>query len=790
MCISQVRINEVSSTNGIVKDEFGDSPDWVELKNTGEEPVLLGNYYLSDDESDLFKWNFPNVVLDPNAYLVVYSEDENPSSIHFNFGLSSDGETIYLSRLPLGLEQSLAVPQLRADDTFGFDESLNGYFYFGSATPNAQNTSDPKTGYSSDFELPLNGGFYADPITIDFSDLCPSGQIHVTTTGKFPTEQDSLAQNFEVKSTSVLKGICVEDGKLPSNTSTSTFLFNETNALPIIALSLEGDSLFNDSTGLYMPGPDVDSIWPFFGANYWSDRQLKVSFEYFENQELILDQEVDLRIHGGKGSRNKPQRPFRLTARKRYGKEFIEHAFFEEKPNVDKFKHIILRNSGSDFLVSNFRDGFWHQLVLKSNLDVEVLAFQPAVVLLNGVYWGVMNIRERVSEHYISENHEISTEEIIITEKQLEPVLGDTIHFYNFKELAINSDLSIDENYSAVADQLDIASYLDYFSTEIFSGNLDWPANNIKYWKESPTSGKWRYIMFDLDTTIELFPFVPIDADVFFHIFVDKEWSVNSKIFMSLLENSEFKRNFINRLADLMNTSFSEKHLQEVLDELDAEFSGQKFPHFGRWFGNLDTYVFNTEELFPEFFSVRKGFVQEHVIEHFEVDHTVELDFQVYPENAGTIHINTITPELPFTGDYFNGNAIDLKAIPEGNSTFLKWDYSEELIEQAKNPELQRNFTRSGTITAIFEDNNTNDLSILNSPIRNNSISAVFNSSFTGDVQVHIYSLDGRLILSSTELVTEGKNVINSVASELNQGIYLYTVNSETRQFTSKFSKL
>ena len=35
----------------------------------------------------------------------------------------------------------------------------------------------------------------------------------------------------------------------------------------------------------------------------------------------------------------------------------------------------------------------------------------------------------------------------------------------------------------------------DYCALEMYAGNVDWPSNNLKYWKPSITEGKWRYLL-------------------------------------------------------------------------------------------------------------------------------------------------------------------------------------------------------------------------------------------------------------------------------------------------------
>ncbi len=431
--------------------------------------------------------------------------------------------------------------------------------------------------------------------------------------------------------------------------------------------------------------------------------------------------------------------------------------------------------------------GYWHQLALQEDLDFELMAIQPVLVYINAEYWGMMNARERISDHYLAEDLFIPRDSIIITEKELEPFLGDSIHFYNFKEFVINEDLTIESNYQTVQDQLDIKSYLDYFCTEIFAGNLDWPANNIKYWKPSPTQGKWRYIMYDLDTTMKLKEYIPYDLDMFRFIFEDKAWSVNSKIFMALLQNEEFKRTFINRMADLMNTSFSEERLTELLEEFDDQFIPQIESHYGRWNGDVDEYFSETTDVIPGFIQVRKGFLQDQIISHFGKEDVVNLNFNVYPEGAGTLQINTIEPELPFNGDYFSKNAIDVTASGNAGKNFLRWDYSEEGIEDSHSAFIRTEFPSSGTLTAIFEDDNNDTFFILQNPIQNKVVNGIFNSSTSGIIDINVYSSNGQLIQSSTEYVEEGKNKIILPLNEFTSGLFFISLDGEDFQHSSKF---
>ena len=85
-------------------------PDWIEIYNPTEQPINLSGWYLTDNNNNLTKWQFPeNTVIEPYEYLIIFASNKNNSdnpdnypflddfgSIHTNFGLSGDGEYLAL----------------------------------------------------------------------------------------------------------------------------------------------------------------------------------------------------------------------------------------------------------------------------------------------------------------------------------------------------------------------------------------------------------------------------------------------------------------------------------------------------------------------------------------------------------------------------------------------------------------------------------------------------------------------------------------------------------------------
>ncbi|MFT4679678.1 MAG: hypothetical protein ACI84C_002250 [Flavobacteriales bacterium] len=773
----QLVINEVVSGNTEFSDNFGQTPDWIELKNVGASEIELDLYYLSDDAANLFKWNLPNTNLDPEDLVVVFGTADSTDQFHFTFGIGLNGEQLFLSHIDDGLVQNILVPSLQQNHSFGIPQGQADFRFFDSPTPNGNNSTVNFLGYAPSPTLSHAAGHYEDQFELIIFPPFSGGQIHYTLDGSPPTAASPQYEDpLIVDSLHVVKSAFFQDGWLPSASKYATYFVNINHNLPIVSLSCANDSLFDPIVGLYMDGPNVEKEWPYFGANYWAEREIPISFEYFENGDLKFSQEVGLQIHGGKSSRTKTQKPLRLTARSQFGSDFMEYAFFDHKPGVNKFRHLVLRNSGADFLKTNFRDGYWHQLALEERLDFEAFGFKPAIVYINGEYWGIMSIREKVSEFYCSENSQANADSVIIGQIENQPFVGDTIHYFNLSQFIINQDLSIESNFTYVSSQLDIQSYQDYFAFEIFAGNPDWPANNIKFWKPAALSGKWRYILFDLDTTMGLTNWLTSDWDMFDWIYNEKSAALNSRIFINLLENDEFRRQFINRIADLMNTKLNTESLQAYFKDVIETFNPEIERHYDRWNGDMDLWTEHTENRVPNFMIDRHPFVQDQIVNQFDFNQKVNLTFECFPSDAGTIQINTLGPRNFFEGVYFSGNPIDIAIQENSGFEFDHWAFSEHWLDHPNAISMQQDFLESGTLTAVFKYRHEESLFTTGNTGEENTFQFVYQAREKTEYQVQVTNSSGKVVLGGTKFMEAGKNFFTLDLSEESTGIYIVQV--------------
>jgi hypothetical protein len=145
--------------------------------------------------------------------------------------------------------------------------------------------------------------------------------------------------------------------------------------------------------------------------------------------------------------------------------------------------------------------------------------------------------------------------------------------------------------------------------------------------------------------------------------------------------------------------------------------------------------------------------MREDIRNYFQLENTIDLNFNVFPENAGTIKINTLLPEritFPWNGIYYKNLAIDLTAIAQNNYAFQYWtDNNGDII--GNTPALQKAFENDESITAHFRDiSNITSLEITPNPT-DNYLLANINLPNEDNVVISIYDAAGKLIISENK---------------------------------------
>ena len=676
-----LRINEVMSSNGgALMDNSGGTPDWIELYNSGTSILNLGGYGLSDTKGEPLKWIFPSCLLYPGKYLIVFAsgKDLKGSELHTNFKISADGESIYLVNPGGSLVDSVRLGALRVNTSYGRTvKDPSAWAVFTTSTPGKENTGasfQPGNVGLPVFSLP--GGIYQTAQKVSLSAPTKGDTIYYTLNGSEPTRSSSrVIREISIPASKVLKARILKSGLMPGDVVTNSYILYNNNKLPVVSISIDSLVMFDKVTGMYMLGPNAEAANPNFGANFWQDWERSCHFELMETTgNRVVDLDLGMKIFGS-WSRANAQKSLAFYCSKGYGNEFIKYKIFKERP-FDEFKNIVLRNSGNDWNTTMFRDGLMSGLTY--GLNVIQMAFRPSIVFINGRYWGILNIREKINEHFIASNFNVNAKDVIILELDGSPIVGSPDDWTKLTSFVANNSLTTAANYDKVASQIDISSFNDYFASQIFYANHDWPGNNIRYWKTTDPTSRWRWILYDTDYGMGGYnSYVSSNSlaaatDPNHPNWPNPPWS--TLLLRKLLENTGFRNQFVNRFADLLNSIFLPEHVNKAIDEKRDLITDEIDKHLKRWNGGNKTSWLARVQVMKTFATNRPNYMFTHIQQKFKFQ-TPQLIYVLADSVAGSVHINSLKlTKFPWHGTYFQEVPITLTAIPKAGYRFLKWE--------------------------------------------------------------------------------------------------------------------
>ncbi|MCZ2154246.1 MAG: CotH kinase family protein, partial [Bryobacterales bacterium] len=299
-----------------------------------------------------------------------------------------------------------------------------------------------------------------------------------------------------------------------------------------------------------------------------------------------------------------------IKARRTYGAKDIPYAFFDDKP-IKAYKRLVLRSSGSDDTIL-FRDMVQHYIV-KDMMDIDYQAGRPAVVFLNGQYWGIYNIREKADEVFPEQNYGLDedTDYDFFTKRTLET--GSVTAWNDLYSYIQSHDMRVPANYEYVKSQIDIEEYINYFIVEIYDVNTDWPHNNIRYWR-AYDGGKWRWVLYDLDWALKS---NQRTVDYLAEILVNPpQLKIYQSIpFRRLLQNTEFRSEFAQRFASHINITYDPVRVNGIVDYFQARIAAEMPNHIARWGAPASLAAWNnsTTTIIRGFYGARQAPMRSHL---------------------------------------------------------------------------------------------------------------------------------------------------------------------------------
>lgn len=589
----QLKINELMPNNvSAVWDDAYNHSMWVELYNPSVSLSFnQSSYYFTDNLAEPRKWQPVSKTITPGGYSVLWFERDERAG-HAKFKLEPEGGKLYMLNSLAQIMDSVTYPKQYRNISYGrkADGSPEWVFFeeHSAGTSNTGKSWSKERCTAPIFTLP--GGFYHSAQAVGFVGAAAGDTIYYTLDGTEPTRNHTrhIPGNYiTVTKTTVLRAKTFSAGKLSSDIKSTTYLLNERNfKLPVVSIITEPANLTDNTTGIYVQGTNgITGNGMNTPANWNQDWDRPANFELYDTTFVNrLNQELDISIAGG-WTRMRPQKSLKIEPRKKFGNNKLDYDIFAaSKPN-QKYKSILFRNSGNDFEYSMLRDGFMNSLVAK-RMDLDYIAYEPAVCFMNGVYYGIQNLRERSKNDYIYSNYGLDEEDIYMVESA--EMATDT-SFTRLTNYLTANDITKPEVYEKVCQMMDIDSYMNYFMTEIYYGNTDWPHNNTKAWKRK-SNGKWRWILYDTDFGYSLYDAALYNHNTLIYALgeltskVPAAWS--TLILRRLILNETFRNKFIDRFSIHASTTFETKRANAVLDSLAAKISTEIVYHKAKWGSN------------------------------------------------------------------------------------------------------------------------------------------------------------------------------------------------------------
>lgn len=621
---------------------------------------------------------------------------------HTNFKISSGGETLYLYNADGAEVDALQVPALITDVSVGISNSNGHLVYYQDTTPGEQNASNEYDGFiSSELSFSHNGGA-TSASTVSISGAASGEHIRYTTDASVPQSDSSqYSSAIPISSNTVVRARIFRSGYIPSRTFSRTYLPTVHHDLPIVALVSEPDNFFDSQTGLYVEGLNASWELPYFGANFWQDWERDVHFSFYEtNGSLGLAMNAGVKIFGG-WSRANAQRSMSIYARGRYGVSDIDYPLFPELP-YQEFQSVVLRNSGNDWMNTMMRDATLTSLMADSGLEVQ--AFRPVAVYLNGEYWGLYNLREKVSEHFLASKHSEEAEALDILEREGAVVDGSNDDYLELVQFVENNSLASTANYNRVANDIDIENFITYYVAQIYFNNQDWPGNNIKYWRAP--GGKWRWILYDTDFGFGIWNQYDYSADTLAFALQEfgPEWPNppwSTLLFRRLMENDTFKNHFIRRFNDELNTRFAPSHVVQHIEATAAQIEAEIPQQWTRWQDHVEG-VYNWEtqvDNMKTFAQERAGWMIDILQNTLSAGNLYTLEVTLNNTSRGSVRLNSIEIDASsWSGEYFGGIPLEATAIPAAGYAFSHW----EGASTGTNVNTTFSLSADMTLTAVF----------------------------------------------------------------------------------------
>ena len=546
-------INEVMNNNTSYLAQNGyHFYDWIELYNNSDEDVNLSNYSLTTTTNNVNLYKLPDKVLKPGEYYVIMASGDtnlsNNTYLHTNFKLS-DTDSLYLYSNNK-IVDSIVINDIPLNYSYGRGIE-NGFFYMENPTPLKQNKVGVREiSFAPTFSI--EAGIYNNVEKLELK-LNSLGTIYYTLDGSTPNRNSKkYVDGINLTKTTVVKAVTIEDGKIKSDIITKSYIINENHTLPVLSMSLDRSisSLGTEAAG---------------------------NLEFYE-ENGSFNTPCAISLFGG-SARGIPKKSFGIRFKSKYGAGSLNYKLFDNR-DTSIYQSIIIRSGSQDYNRAFMRDILGTSLV-DEYTNVDVQAYKSAVLYINGSYYGIFNIREKVNADFIANHYNVDPDKANILQGIAEVQAGSRIFYNNMLNFVRTHNLALDSNYEKIKEMVDIENVIDYWIAESYVTNND--IINIRYFSHPDIdNGKIKMIFFDLDFGWKWF------NQNYYSFMTNPEgmtprFHVNTDLLRNLMKNSEFKKTYLERLKYNLENTWKKENILNRLNEIYNKLYPEMERNQKRW---------------------------------------------------------------------------------------------------------------------------------------------------------------------------------------------------------------
>ena len=534
---------------------------------------------------------------------------------------------------------------------------------------------------------------------------------YYSTDGSIP-RQKKYKEALKITKTTFVLFRCVYKSLHKDTIIARSFIFDTVSKLPTLSIAIDNADLWDSQKGIYTRGAGAffsDSTGHWENCNFQKKWEKPIHIIYLDSSNnSVINQACGIRVFG-ESTRRQPDKSMKIVARKKYGVKRFHYPFFEDK-EIDEYKQLVIRTSGNDYNRTRFKDVM--NAYLARNLELDYMAYQPIRLYVNGQYWGVYNLREKINKHYLYYNHNASKDSSSIVMGRWVTQHGDRKMYREMYNWFLKLDTMDDEAYKKAQNYLDIKNYINYRVYQIFTNNVD-SRGNIRYWNSTDLDGKFRMILYDTDLS-----FGSLDRDYLKKCLSSKQtnWFNNTWSTMylrKLMQNDQFRYQFINQYAHIMNTALQTDTILSAIDKFQ-EIYKDELPRSNKELAKhlrsvpipMEKWLKNINK-FRYFAKKRPEIARREITNELAKDGLFYLKIEA---GNGVVSINkNYTLQLPFQGYYYKNIPLPISVSPDSGYLFVGWNNRFKndtlLITQADTVTLSPLFER--IITKKTEVNNT-----------------------------------------------------------------------------------